>query len=71
MSVGRNDLTSGENVLLIKPRNGQLVVHSLALAHMGMLLIYDPSLAREGQEARRNQAIPIPAGTAPARVQTF
>ena len=58
-TIACSDRTGGVNALLVKQSNGQLVVHSLALAKMGMLLIYDPSLAREGQEARRNQAVPI------------
>jgi hypothetical protein len=35
-------------------------VHSLALADLGMVLIYDPTLAREAvQEARTSQSVPV------------
>lgn len=48
------------NALLIKEKNGQLTVHSLALADLGMILIYDPSLARQAiREARASQSVPV------------
>jgi len=60
MSRARSENTSGVNALLIKEKDGQLRVHSLALADLGMVLIYDPSLARETvQEARVSQTIPV------------
>jgi hypothetical protein len=60
MSAARSESTGGVNALLIKERNGQPVVHSLALADLGMLLIYDLSLAREAvQEAREKQMVPV------------
>ena len=40
----------------MKEKDGQLCVHTLALADLGMVLIYDPALAREVvQEARASQ----------------
>ena len=52
--------TNGANVLLIKEKNGQMNVHSLVLADLGTVLIYDPALAREAvQEARANQTVPV------------
>jgi hypothetical protein len=60
MSGARSGNTNGVNALLIKEKDGQLTVHSLALADLGMVLIYDPSLARETvQEARANQIVPV------------
>jgi hypothetical protein len=56
----RTGKTNGMNALLIKEKNGQLEVHSLALADLGMVLIYDPALARETvQEARLSQTVPV------------
>ncbi|MGB9243149.1 MAG: hypothetical protein WCC03_07340 [Candidatus Acidiferrales bacterium] len=52
--------TNGVNALLIKERNGQLEVHSLALADLGMVLIYDPVLAQEAvREARASKTVPV------------
>jgi hypothetical protein len=60
MSGARSGNTNGMNALLIKEKDGQLRVHSLALADLGMVLIYDPSLARETvQEARVSQTVPV------------
>jgi len=57
-SISRN--TNGLDALLIKERNGQLIVHSFAVADMRMSLIYDPTLAREKvQEARLSQTVPV------------
>jgi hypothetical protein len=51
---------NGVNALLIKEKNGQLEVHSLALADLGMVLIYDPGLAREAvREARASKTVPV------------
>jgi hypothetical protein len=50
----------GVNALLVKDKDGQLTVHSLSLANLKMMLIYDPSLARESvQEARVNRTVPV------------
>ena len=60
MSQARTGNKNGVNALLIKEKDGQPTVHSLALAELGMVLIYDPSLARETvQEARVSQAVPV------------
>jgi hypothetical protein len=51
---------SGVNALLVKDKDGELTVHSLSLANLKMVLIYDPSLARESvQEARVNRTVPV------------
>ena len=50
----------GVNALLIKEKDGQPTVHSLALADLGMILIYDTSLAHgRTQEARVTQTVPV------------
>lgn len=50
----------GVNALLVKDKDGELTVHSLSLASLKMVLIYDPSLARESvQEARVNRTVPV------------
>ncbi len=51
----------GESALLIADRGRQRVVHSLRLAELGVVLIYEPALARgwEVQEARKTQAVPV------------
>jgi hypothetical protein len=48
------------NALLMKEKDGQFWVHSLALADLSMVLIYDPTLARETiQEARGSKTVPV------------
>ena len=48
------------NALLLRENKGQFVVHSLALADLGVVLIYDPSLAKEPvKEARQERSLPI------------
>jgi len=60
MSGARSGNTNGVNALLIKEKDGQLRVHSLALADLGLVLIYDPRLARQTvQEARVSQTVPV------------
>jgi len=60
MSGARSGNTNGMNALFMKEKDGQLRVHSLALADLGMVLIYDPSLTRETvQEARVSHTIPV------------
>jgi hypothetical protein len=52
----------GQNALLITERAGQRIVHSLALNDLGVVLIYEPSLAHEKpvvQEARNIRAVPV------------
>jgi len=51
---------NGLNALLIGEKHGQLTVHSLALAELGIVLVYDRSLAREKtQYAQQDQAVPV------------
>jgi hypothetical protein len=58
MTGDRSEKTNGVNGLLVKEKDGQPTVHSLALADLGMALIYDPSLAHEGpQEARVSHTV--------------
>jgi hypothetical protein len=60
VSGARSGNPNGVNAILIKEKDGQLKVHSLALADLGMVLIYDPTLAREAvQEARTSQSVPV------------
>ena len=60
VSQASNGNTNGVNALLINEKDGQPTVHSLALADLGMVLIYDPSLTRETvQEARAGQTVPV------------
>lgn len=52
--------TSTRNALLLKEKDGQLHVCSLALASLGSVLVYDPVLAREAvMEARSIQTVPV------------
>lgn len=60
VSQASNGNTNGVNALLLREKDGQLTVHSLALADLKMVLIYDPTLARETvQEARAGQTVPV------------
>lgn len=60
VSTIRSGPASGVNALLAQDKDGQLTVHSLSLADLGMVLIYDPSLARESvQEARLSRTVPV------------
>jgi|GEM_PF-1113032 len=55
--------TKDGSALLIASKGGQRIVHSLKLAELGEVFIYDPALAR-GQgtiEARKTQAVPVVA----------
>jgi hypothetical protein len=55
----RNDQTNG-NALFVKEKDGQLTIHSLSLANLGMVLVYDPALAQKPvEEARANQTVPV------------
>jgi hypothetical protein len=50
----------GNELLIEETKDGQLRVHSLALADLGLLFIYDPALAREAlREARASQTVPV------------
>jgi hypothetical protein len=50
---------SGLNALLIGEKHGQLTVHSLALAELGIVLVYDRSLAREKTQSAQQQTVPV------------
>jgi len=47
ITVATGDYHNGSNALRLNARNGSLVVHSLALADLDTVLIYDPSPAQE------------------------
>jgi hypothetical protein len=52
--------TSTGNALLIREKDGQLRVYSLALRSLGRVLVYDPALARQAVlEARAPQTVPV------------
>ena len=52
--------TSGRNALLIREKDGQLCVYSLALRSLGRVLVYDPTLAQEAVlDARSSQTVPV------------
>jgi hypothetical protein len=60
VSLASSDYHSGSNALRLKVRNGSLVVHSLVLADLDTILIYDPSLAREEvEEAHADPTVPV------------
>ena len=60
MSQARTGNKNSVSGLLIKEKDGQPTVHSLAITDLGVVLIYDPTLARETvQEARVSQTIPV------------
>ncbi|HLW88759.1 MAG TPA: hypothetical protein VKR57_09705 [Terriglobales bacterium] len=53
-------LTSAGNALLIREKDGQLRVYSLALRSLGRVLVYDPALAREAVlPARAPHTVPV------------
>jgi hypothetical protein len=51
----------GESALLIGTRGERRVVHSLRIAELGQVFVYDPALAnaRVVEEVRQSRAIPI------------
>ena len=60
MNWSRNNSTNGKNALLLKEKNGRLQMYSLALADLGMVLIYDPALARQAVlESQVSQTVPV------------
>ncbi len=60
LNGSRSESTIGKNALFLKERNGRLRVYSLALADLGMVLIYDPALARQTVlESQVSQTVPV------------
>jgi hypothetical protein len=60
ISGSRTKQTNGINALLIREKDGQLTVHSLSLSDLGLVVIYDPSLAQEPvREVRESRTIPV------------
>jgi len=55
----REDSTKGESALLIGTRGEQRIVHSLTIAKLGQVFVYDRALARAVEEARQTQAVPV------------
>ena len=55
------DTTGGQSALLVAVRGSQQTVHSLRIAELGQVFVFDPSLARSPavEEARQTQAIPV------------
>jgi hypothetical protein len=53
--------TKGQSALLIGTRAGQRIVHSLRIAELGQVFVYDSALAHEYavQEAHQTQAVPV------------
>jgi hypothetical protein len=59
-NLSRSDSANGRNALLLKEKNGRLQVYSLALADLGMVLIYDPALARQAVlESQIGRTVPV------------
>jgi hypothetical protein len=62
MSGARSARTDGLNALLITEKDGQLRVYTLALADLGIDLIFDRSLTQERpQEAHVSQTVTVSA----------
>jgi hypothetical protein len=60
MSLASSDYHNGLNALRLKVRHGSLVGHSLALADLDTVLIYDPSPAQEKvEEAHVDPSVPV------------
>jgi hypothetical protein len=55
----REDSKKGESALLIGTRGGQRIVHSLTIAELGQVFVYDRGLDRAVEEARQTQAVPV------------
>ena len=51
--------TQGESALLIADKGNQRVVHSLRLAELGEVFIYEPALARGAENVREAQIVQI------------
>jgi len=60
ISFVSSDYHNGSNALRLNVRNGSLVVHSLALADLHTVLIYDPSPAQKKvEEAHADPTAPV------------
>jgi hypothetical protein len=60
MNLGRSDSAYGKNALFLKEKNGRLQVYSLAIADLGMVLIYNPALSREAVlESQASRTVPV------------
>jgi hypothetical protein len=60
MSIATGDYRNGSNALRLKPRNGALVVHSLVLADLNRVLLYELSAVKEGvEEAAVAPSVPV------------
>ena len=55
----KQDSASGQSALLIAVRGSQQTVHSLRIAELGQVFVYDRTLARAAEEARQTQDIPV------------
>ena len=59
MSIASRDYRNGSNALQLKARKGALVVHSLVLADLKKVLLYEPSAAQESVEEARDASVPV------------
>jgi len=60
MSIATGDYRNGSNALSLKVRNGALVVHSLVLADLNRVLLYELSAVKEGvEEAAMAPSVPV------------
>jgi hypothetical protein len=56
----REETTAGTSALFLQAKNGRATVYSLSLPQLGIVLIYEPTLAREPVlEARASQTVPV------------
>jgi hypothetical protein len=56
----REETTGGTSALFLQAKNGRASVYSLSLPQLGIVLIYEPTLAREPVlEARASQTVPV------------
>jgi hypothetical protein len=56
MSIATGDYRNGSNALRLKVRNGALVVHSLVLADLNRVLLYELYAVKEGVEEARTDS---------------
>ena len=60
MSTSTGDYRNGSNALRLRIRKGALVVHSLVLADLKSVLLYEPFAAQENvEEARVAPSVPV------------